>query len=108
MALGSEKRNSPPLRREIIIHPMPRTKKPVAKEKPDFSIHSVTLTPEEMDTLQRLSRDATDFLGRSISVSAIVRALIRQVVKQGPPATDALFLEVERELKAGVLWGKKK
>jgi len=36
----------------------------------------------------------------------VIRALIRQVVKQGPPAADALFLEVERELKAGVRWGK--
>jgi hypothetical protein len=67
---------------------------------------TVTLTTEEVDALRQLSQDATDFLGRSISSSAVIRALIRQITKQGPPAADALFLEVERELKAGVQWGK--
>ncbi len=56
--------------------------------------------------LRNLSQDASDFLGRSISRSALIRALIRQVVKPGPLAADALFIEVERELKAGVRWGK--
>jgi hypothetical protein len=66
----------------------------------------VTLTTEEVDAPRQLSQDVTDFLGRSISSSAVIRALIRQITKQGPPAADALFLEVERELKAGVRWGK--
>lgn len=87
---------------------MARAKKSAKEEKPTFSIHSVTLTSDVDAILQRLSRDASDFLGRSISMSAVVRALVRQVDKQGPPASDALFLEIERELKAGVLWGKKK
>lgn len=91
---------------EILTHPMSRTKKAVTKEKPVFSIHSVTLTVEEVRALDRLSRDASDFLGRSISGSAIVRALIRHIVKQDPGVIDGVFLEVERELKAGVLWGK--
>ena len=85
---------------------MARTKKPPAQENPQFSIHTVTLTTEETKTLELLSRGASDFLGRSISSSAVIRALLRQVVKQGPPAADALFIEVERELKAGVRWGK--
>lgn len=78
------------------------------EEQSDFAIHTVSLAAEEVRALQHLSQDASDFLGRSISSSAIVRALIRQVVKQGPPAAEALFLEVEHELKAGVRWGKKK
>lgn len=86
---------------------MPR-KRSMAEEKPKFASHTISLTAEEGTALAHLSQDASDFLGRSISSSAIVRALIRQVVKQGPPAVDALFLEVERELKAGVIWGKKK
>jgi hypothetical protein len=85
---------------------MARTKKPPRQKKPQFSIHTISLTTEETKALQQLSQDASDFLGRSISGSAIIRALIRQVVKQGPPAADALFIEVERELKAGVRWGK--
>ena len=85
---------------------MARTKKSPTQEKPQFFIHPVSLTTEETRALRNLSHDASDFLGRSISSSAVIRALIRQVVKQGPPAADALFLEVERELKAGVRWGK--
>jgi hypothetical protein len=68
----------------------------------------MTLSAEESAILHRLSQEATDFLGRSISSSAIVRALLRQIDKQGLSAADDLCFEVERELKAGVLWGKKK
>ena len=85
---------------------MARTKKPPTQEQPQFSIHTISLTTEETKVLQNLSQEASDFLGRSISNSAVIRALIRQVVKQGPSAADDLFFEVERELKAGVRWGK--
>lgn len=68
----------------------------------------MTLTPDVVTTLQRLSQNASDFLGRRVSSSAIVRALVRQVDQQGPPAADALFLVVEKEMKDGRLWGKKK
>ena len=87
---------------------MARIKKPPAPKKSAFSVHTFTLTKDVEETLQRLSQDASDFLGRSISSSAIVRALIRQVDQQGPPAADALFLLVEKELKGGVMWGKQK
>jgi hypothetical protein len=85
---------------------MARTKNPPLQKKPEFSIHSISLTPDVVKALQRLSRDASDFIGRSISTSAIVRALVRQVMRQGPPAADALFIQVEKELKAGVTWGR--
>jgi hypothetical protein len=87
---------------------MAQTKKPMTEERPPLSIHSVTLSSGESAILQRLSRDATDFIGRSISGSAVIRALLRQIDKQGPGEADALFIEVERELKTGVLWGKRK
>jgi hypothetical protein len=77
-------------------------------ERPPLSIHSVTLSAEESAILQRLSQEATDFLGRSISGSAVIRALLRQIEKQGPSAADDLCFEVERELKAGVHWGKQR
>jgi hypothetical protein len=85
---------------------MARTKNPPLQKKPEFSIHSISLTPDVVKALQRLSRDASDFIGRSISTSAIVRALVRQIMRQGPPAADALFIQVEKELKAGVTWGR--
>ena len=75
--------------------------------KPLFSAYSISLTPDVVELLQRLSQDASDFFGWSISGSAIIRALIRQVAQQGPPAADALFLEVERELKEDVMGGGK-
>jgi hypothetical protein len=93
---------------EIITHIMARTPKPSAPKKSAFAVHTVTLTPDVVTTLQRLSQEATDFLGRTVSSSAIVRALVRYIDQQGPPASDALFLVVEQELKDGVIWGKKK
>ena len=81
---------------------MARTKKPPTQEKPQFSIHTVTLTGEEVKVLGRLNQEASDFLGRTISSSAVIRALLRQIAKQGPSEADALFIEVEKELKAGV------
>ena len=86
---------------------MARTKKPTSEERLPLAVHSVTLSAEESAILQRLSQEASDFLGRSISSSAVIRALLRQVEKQGPSAADDLCFEVERELKAGVMWGNK-
>jgi hypothetical protein len=85
---------------------MGRPKKPSIHDKPEFSTHSVSLTPDVVDALRRLSSEASDFLGWPVSSSAIVRALVRQVIQKGPPAADALFLQVEKELKSGVKWGK--
>ena len=87
---------------------MARKNAPPLREQPTSSIHSVILADEEVLLLQRLSQEASDFLGRTISSSAVIRALIRQIEKQGPSAADALFFEIERELKAGKLWGRKR
>jgi hypothetical protein len=73
-----------------------------------LAVHTVTLTPDVVEVLQRLSQEATDFLGRTVSSSAIVRALVRQIDQHGPPAADALFIEIEKEMKEGRVWGKKK
>ena len=87
---------------------MTRTPKSSPQAHLPLAVHTVTLTPDVVEVLQRLSRDASDFLGRTVSSSAIVRALVRQIDHQGPPAMDALFLVVEQEMKDGRLWGKKK
>jgi hypothetical protein len=87
---------------------MARIKAPPPYEQPTSSLHSVTLADEEALLLKRLSQDASDFLGRTISSSAVIRALLRQIRKQGPPAADALFFEIERELQGGKLWGRKR
>lgn len=85
---------------------MARIRSAPKKAKPEFTIHSLSLTRDAEGILRRLSSDASDFIGRAVSNSAIVRALLRQIDKQGPPAADALFVEVEKELKSGVMWGK--
>jgi hypothetical protein len=87
---------------------MARTPKSSPPERPPLAVHTVTLTPDVVATLQRLSRDASDFLGRTVSSSAIVRALVRQIDQHGPPERDELFLLVEKEMQEGRLWGKKK
>jgi hypothetical protein len=71
-------------------------------------VRTFILSPDVVETLVRLSRDASTLLGRAVSGSAIVRALVRQVDQQGPPAVDALFLVVEKEMKGGVTWGRRK
>jgi hypothetical protein len=85
---------------------MARIRSAPKKAKLEFTIHSLSLTRDVEDILQRLSSDASDYIGRAVSGSAIVRALLRQVDQQGPPGADALFVEVEKELKSGVMWGK--
>jgi hypothetical protein len=87
---------------------MARMKRPSPRETPHFSVRTISLAAEEVALLRRLSQEASDFLGRTTSSSAVIRALLRQIGKQGPPAADALFVEIERELKDGVMWGNKK
>lgn len=87
---------------------MADTKKPPLQKVSKPAVHTVTLTPDVVAAIQQLSRDASDVLGRTVSGSAIIRALVRQCVTQGPDATKRLILEVEQELNAGVRWGKKK
>jgi hypothetical protein len=84
------------------------TKKPVI-EKPAFVIHSLTLTRADEDILEHLSRDISDYTGRKISDSAVLRALLRYTDQQG----YQWFLSqvspfVEAEISSGVVWGKKK
>jgi hypothetical protein len=91
---------------EIITHSMARAKKPSIHDRPAFSTHSVSLTPDVVDALRRLSSEVSDFLGWPISNSAIVRALVRQAAQHSPSAEEALFRLIEQELKSGVKWGK--
>ena len=44
---------------------MLHVKKPTREETSDFSTHSVTLTPIEMDALQQVSQDITDEIEKS-------------------------------------------
>jgi hypothetical protein len=87
---------------------MIHTKPLSGKQNPNFPSRTFRLSRDADLALQRLSHDASDFAGRTVSDSAIVRALIRHADHQGPAWSDVLFLLVEKELKSGVMWGKKK
>jgi hypothetical protein len=67
--------------------------------KPHFAVYSHALTQKDDEALRQLSHDASNFLGRTVSDSAILRALIRQVSHQGLAAADTLFFQVGEELK---------
>lgn len=52
---------------------MPRVK----KKKPDIVITSVSLTADEVKILHRLGEDAGDVIGRRVSSSAVIRAVVQ-------------------------------
>ena len=88
---------------------MARAKKEQKKEKPKIHVQSMALTPETEKTLQRLRGEATDYIGRKVSGSAMVRALLRFADKQEYQwVLSQLCPIVEEELSQGVIWGKKK
>ena len=88
---------------------MARAKKKQEKEKPEIHVNSIALTREAEATLQRLSGEASDYVGRKVSGSAIVRALLRFTDKQDYQwVLSQLCPRVKEELSSGVTWGKKK
>jgi hypothetical protein len=94
-------------RLELLTHFMARKKTKQKKEA--FVIRSFTLTTLTEETLKRLSGEASDHLGWTVSGSAIMRALLRYTEEQPSSwASSQLFPFVEREIAGGVVWGKKK
>jgi hypothetical protein len=77
--------------------------------KPAFFPGSITLTSDVGDILQNFSQDAKDFTGRAVGRSAILRALVRYAQQQGDQwMREQIFPLIEKELEAGIMWGKKK
>jgi hypothetical protein len=78
-------------------------------KKEAIRISSLALTPSAEAALKRISRDATDVVGRTVSESAVVRALLRYIEQQPVPwRRTHLYPHIEAEMNAGVLWGKRK
>jgi len=86
---------------------MARQKKSPPKEP--LKVVTMKLTPVEEHVLQRLSQDASDTLGWTVSSSALMRALIQHAGQQ-PPAWVAAALHplIEEEIARGRVWGSKK
>jgi len=74
-----------------------------------LKVYSIKLTPTAANMLDDLSQDATDALGRPVSSSALLRAVLAYVEQQ-PPAwiSSALYPFVDQEIARGRVWGKKK
>jgi hypothetical protein len=72
-------------------------------------IRTVTFTQTEQALLDRMSQDVSDTLGRKVSGSALLRALVRYAASQ-PYAwlLDQLRPQVEQEMSSGRRWGSKK
>ena len=68
-------------------------------------IYSLSLTEEHAAVLESLAQESSDQLGRTISVSAVLRAIL-QLVRKGMLPSPAIVEFVERELESGRQWGK--
>ena len=86
---------------------MASRKLPTKKEP--FRISSFALTSSTETTLTRISHDATDVIGRRVSDSAVVRAMLRYVERQPLSwVREQIYPHIEKEIEAGTLWGRKK
>lgn len=78
------------------------------KKKPEIHLTGVALTPVEVKVLQRMSQEATDVVGRKVSASAVLRAIVQWVATQKPRFTREEILPfIEKELSL-LRWGRKK
>jgi hypothetical protein len=77
--------------------------------KEPILVRSHSLTPTTETILKWLSQDASDYIGRSVSSSAVVRALARYADQQSHTwLREILFPLIEQELSTGTRWGKTK
>lgn len=78
-------------------------------KKEPVLIRSHALTVSTLATLNYLSRDATDYIGRGVSSSAVIRAMIQYVDQQDTLwIRKHLFSLIEEEMQRGTRWGKTK
>jgi hypothetical protein len=83
-------------------------KKQAPPPRPDRRT-AFSLSPQDYDLLTHLSQQASDELGRIISSSAVIRALLHHAGAQGPAWIRSTIVSfIEQELNAGVKWGKPK
>jgi hypothetical protein len=82
------------------------------KETPTIEplkVHSLKLTPTAEQALHRLTQDASDALGWTVSKSAMIRALLSYVEQQPRSwVTTTIHPHIEQEIVQGRVWGKKK
>ena len=80
---------------------------PRKRKREKIAIHSLSLTDDTAEILARVVQDARDCMGRTVSASSVVRALLRYTALQGYQwETTDLFPLIEKELTTGLVWGK--
>jgi hypothetical protein len=87
---------------------MATIKTPRPKPAAPKLIRSLALTSADSAALDDLAQDASDFIGWTVSGSALARALIRHARGQGTDWQRAtLFPLLEAEIASGTTWGGK-
>jgi len=80
--------------------------KPTPQKQP-LKVYSMKAAPAVEELLHRLSQDASDALGRPVSHSAILRAILSYVDQQPSSWALSLYPLIEEEIEQGRVWGKK-
>ena len=84
----------------------PTTQKPTATSMGKIT---VVLTKDNVALLKALAQEASNRGGRTISGSAILRALVRYAAQQGRAwQRETIFPVLEEEIASGTVWGTKK
>lgn len=90
---------------------MARPKKipPTEQAKDPLKVSTLKLTRADIEILQHLTQDASDNLGWTVSISAVMRAIIRHTGQQEQDWIVAeIYPQIESEIAAGRVWGYKK
>lgn len=91
---------------EAQAKPKPRANLPKASA-PKLVVRSIALTPAADDTLARLIDTAGERVGRKVSASSVVRALLEFCERKG--LDTKIHAAIEAEQNAGtVVWGSKR
>jgi hypothetical protein len=95
---------------ELLTHCMASLKTEKTKPSaPRFVIRTLSLTSEDTRILDQLAREASDYIGWTVSGSALVRGLLRHADQQGAGWIREMIAPlIEHEIQEGTVWGKKK
>jgi hypothetical protein len=80
-------------------------KRPSAGSPPNMIVRSIAFTAATLGRLETLAAEVAGQTGRKASVSAVVRALLRDA-HNDPDVAARLAAIIEREQVSEVVWGK--
>src|SRR5262245_52978813 len=84
----------------------PRQRTRATPKKPPLRIRTITLSEQDEERLDRVAKDLTDYTGRAVSRSSVLRAFAGLADHKGYQWTlTELAPFVESELATGCAWG---